>query len=239
MRQNLSGKYHVYCLSKKAPELQKLASSEGKSKSYSDGIYILFDKPRKVRLISAAENLNDFYFPNGSFTSKKYERLSYRTGKKTYGDSNEYTTPPGKLQPSETKALTGLDQQGNLFGNLPTAPQAYIKRRKLESEIKNLLLDERNPVITLLGRGGIGKTSTVLTVLHELCQADDFDLIVWFSSRDIDLFEHNPTKVEPDVLSIGEMADQFANLVDPEEKQLGAFNSVEYFKGALGTKNIG
>lgn len=48
---------------------------------------------------------------------------------------------------------------GNVFTNMPPRREAYVRRPALENELRDRLLDARHPVITLQGRGGIGKTS--------------------------------------------------------------------------------
>ena len=88
---------------------------------------------------------------------------------------------------SETEGKRGLAVIGNVFSNLPDAPKGYVRRTGLETEIQDTLLDDRHPVVTLVGRGGIGKTSLALTVLHEITKRERYYMIVWFSARDIDL----------------------------------------------------
>lgn len=247
IRQNLSGKYNVVPLSNNTDNLseqselnrgesyyQILTSAKGKDYKYSEGIYLVLGKPKQVALLTMSSDSSDFFLPNGSFTTKKYELLSYRTGVKQEADSADYLIPPGELQPSETQALSGLDLQGKSLGNLPEHPRAYIHRNELETEIYDLLTDERNPVITMHGRGGIGKTTTALSVLHNISKTNHFDIIVWFSARDIDLFDHDQIKVKPDVLSLTDISKQFAHLIEPEELQLREFDHVDYFKKQLG-----
>jgi ABC-type uncharacterized transport system YnjBCD ATPase subunit len=75
----------------------------------------------------------------------------------------------------------------------------------LERELYQTLVNDRHPVITLVGRGGIGKTSLALTVLHKLTQEEKFIGIVWFSARDIDLLPQGPKIVRPDVLTTADI----------------------------------
>jgi hypothetical protein len=132
-------------------------------------------------------DLSDFFFPNGSFGKKTIETLSYITGHTEQVSNEKYLVPADELPLSETRGLSGFEIQGELFGNLPDRPRDYIHRRRIEDEIYEVLSDERNPVLTLVGRGGIGKTSTALTVLHNFSEKAVFNLAVWFSARDIDL----------------------------------------------------
>ena len=95
--------------------------------------------------------------------------------------------PPANRPPSETAGKGDLDTLGKVFTNLPNTPSAYVHRPQLEDEVRAALENDRHPIVTLVGRGGIGKTSAALTILHEMAKEDRYNLIVWFSARDIDL----------------------------------------------------
>lgn len=233
LKQNLSGKYRVIKVSDSTEKLDELKKAPNKKISYSDGLYIYYDKPRPVEIITTDSDLADYYFPNGSFNGKTYELISYVSGRIQKSDASAYLLPADQLPPSETKGLTGLDVQGESLGNLPCTPDKYITRSALEAEVKSVLLDSRHPVVTLVGRGGIGKTSTALKVLHELAQSKAFDLFLWFSARDIDLRPDGVKIVKPEVLTLEEIAEEYIRLVDPDEQHLKPFNGLQYFKDEL------
>lgn len=90
---------------------------------------------------------------------------------------------------SATEGLPELDIFSNVFGNLPKIPDHYIRRPKLETSIIERLEDRNHPIITLHGRGGIGKTSTALRLSHDFSQRDNapFEHIIWLSARDLEL----------------------------------------------------
>jgi len=69
-----------------------------------------------------------------------------------------------------------------------------------------VLLSDRHPVVTLVGRGGIGKTSLALKVLHSIADEDRYFAITWFSARDIELLPEGPKLVTPHVLTPEDMA---------------------------------
>lgn len=94
-------------------------------------------------------------------------------------------------------------------------------------------------MITLVGRGGIGKTSLALATLSQVTKLDRFEAIVWFSARDIDLHETGPKPVRPDVLTQKDVSDFFATLVSPPERNEKEFSSVDYIQKALGNSPIG
>src|SRR5262249_316165 len=109
----------------------------------------------------------------------------------------------------------------------------YIRRPLLESELHEVLNDDRHPVITLIGRGGIGKTSLAIPVVHQIAHESAFEVIVWFSARDIDLLPEGPKVVSPRVLSQADIADQFVRLLQPAEAGVKGFKALEYLARAL------
>jgi hypothetical protein len=83
----------------------------------------------------------------------------------------------------------------------------------LESEVLSVLVNDRHPIVTLVGRGGIGKTSLVLSVLHEVALSERYHVIVWLSARDIDLTMSGPKVVQPKVLAERDIAEEYRSLV--------------------------
>ncbi len=90
---------------------------------------------------------------------------------------------------------------------------------------------ERFPIVTLLGKGGIGKTTTALKCLHSISKSEEFDLIIWFSSRDIDLSLDGPKAVKSKVFNIQDIAVEFCNLLEFNSKSTES--KIEYFKKNL------
>jgi hypothetical protein len=158
----LSGKYRVSHICSSSPRFDYLKSRT--PHSYPDGVYISFNAPRLVCLMHSDADLQDYHFANGGHHGKKYELLSYYTGNKIDGDASAYFTPPGTLPRSETQGHGELLPQGKCFSNVPTLMRDYICRPDLERELSQLLLDDKRPIVTLVGRGGIGKTSVALQV---------------------------------------------------------------------------
>lgn len=123
----------------------------------------------------------------------------------------------GRLPPSETEGPPELDARGKCFTNIPDRAKDYIARPTLESELRELLLDDKRPVVTLVGRGGIGKTSLALQALHEICDSGRYKLIVWLSARDVDLQLSGPKPVRPSVLSPEDMSDLYRDALEKIE----------------------
>lgn len=183
------------------------------------GIYIIPDESPKAylcsNLIENNKECNEFYFPNGSVTSNGMaEYINYGTGKIKKIDIGGFSAPPPPLPSSETEGLNSLDVQSNIFGNLPLLPKGYIERKDLQTKLEDRLLDRNHAIITLHGRGGVGKTSLALFVAHKLASVSNpvFDQIVWFSARDIDLKPSGPSRVQPAVLDLAAVSRAYGNL---------------------------
>ena len=98
--------------------------------------------------------------------------------------------------------------------NLPPQASGYVTRKQLEHELRTVLINDRHPIVSVAGRGGIGKTSLALTVLRELCdQEGGYEFILWFSARDIDFLSDGPKDVRPQVLTLREIATEFKALL--------------------------
>lgn len=131
--------------------------------------------------------------------TNQFEVLNYLTNDKDKKDGTEYLVPPTRLPDSMTSGSHQLDLIGNSFSNLPIGLTDYIKRNELEDELKKVLLEkERYPIVTLKGRGGIGKTSLAIHVIDEIINTfpNRFQVIVWFSARDVDLMVEGPKQVQ-------------------------------------------
>jgi hypothetical protein len=231
LHRSLSGKYRVTKITDDSSPFDPLRSTPGAN--YPDGVYVHLDRHARVELVHSDVDVTDFYLPNGGFKGKKYELLSYITGSVIEGDATPYMAPATELAASETQGIGLLDIQGKCFGNLPPPPNGYISRHGLESELEEKLLDDRHPVLTLVGRGGIGKTSLALSVLHKITETGRFGAILWFSSRDIDLLPEGPKLVRPHVLDENDIAAEFVRLMNPSEASVRNFNRVRYLAQGL------
>lgn len=236
---NLSGTYRVTKITQPAIEFDELKKSKSINLSYQEGIYIYLGQPKKVDLIFSNVEGQDFFFPNGAFTDKNFEAISYITDSKIGIDSGPYLKPITPLPKSETQGIGKLDIQGKTWGNLPPIQTGYIKRTELEKELYAALTNDRHPIITLAGSGGIGKTWLALSVLHKIAQEEKYSAILWFSARDIDLLPQGPKLVIPHLLNSKEIAAEYVRLVDPVKLQEKGFDPSKYFGEQLTKSNLG
>ncbi|MGH8525878.1 MAG: NB-ARC domain-containing protein, partial [Gammaproteobacteria bacterium] len=208
---NMNGKYRVSPITDDVTPFDPL--KKGRDHSFPNGVYLHLGTPRLVPLIVSDADLRNFFFANGGLSGKRFELLSSFDDDKCDGDASIYLTPPGVLPPSETEGHGELLVQGKCFSNAPELIRDYVPRPALEQALLRLLQDDRRPMITLVGRGGIGKTSLALKVIHQLHEDGRYDAVVWLSARDVDLQLSGPKTVRPRVLSTADMATFYASLV--------------------------
>jgi hypothetical protein len=237
LHRNLSGKYRVTRMASDTTAFDYLKSAS--TENFQDGVYLFLDGPVQVQLIETNVDAVDFFFPNGGFNGKRFELISYITGSKAEGNASQYLAPAGSLPPSETEGMGILDPQGQCFGNLPPQQVSYVRRPILEDELRGALLDERHPIVTLVGRGGIGKTSLALAVLYETAKRPRFEAIIWFSARDIDLMPEGPKIVKPQVLTEKDIAQEFVRLLEPGEAGSKGFDPTSFFCASLAKSPLG
>ena len=232
---NISGKYRVTNISSSAASFDPFKRSA--HIALTNGVYVFFDEPMRVELLESSPEATDFWLPNGRFTEKKFEFLSYVTDDRSDGDSSSYQIPAENLPRSETRALGRFELLGNCFANIPAVPKDYIHRSVLEDALrKALLAEEGDRIVTLSGRGGIGKTSLALQVLHDLSQTGRYEVVCWFSARDIDLLVDGPRQVTPDVLTDTDIAKNFASLWQPSNYKNKGFDARPFLEDRLSRK---
>ena len=183
-----------------------------------------------VELIDTSVDLVDFFYPNGHFKAKKMEWLSYISGSRRERDATPYLPPASQLPPSHTGGDDSMRVVGRCFANLPPSPKDYIPRAELEAELEKVLENDRHPVVTLVGRGGIGKTSLALQVLHHLAGSDKdrFFGMLWLSARDIDLLPAGAKLVKPSVLSVKDIIREIVALMQPTGASDSQFDKEKY-----------
>lgn len=232
LHRNYSGKYRISHLTERTNDFDFLKSET--YHSLENGIYCFLDKPRKINLMYSNPELTDFYQTNGNLRNDTFECISYLSDERQSCSAKDYLLPITQLPSSHTEGNRELDVIGNCFTNLPESIDEYVKRPTLEDELVKVLNEtERFPIITLLGKGGVGKTSLALNVIKNLAAKDRFDLIIWFSARDIDLLMDGPKQVQTKVLNQRDIASEYCKLVHPNQE---IKDKLDFFSKEL-TKN--
>lgn len=170
-------------------------------------------------LLQSNREYSEFMIPNGGYTDKGVaEFIDYGIGRTNSVSLPQYLTPPAPLPPSATEGLSVLDVFSNVFGNLPPRPTHYVQRPKLENELSERLRDRNHTIITLHGRGGIGKTSLALRAAYQLSDEEtpQFDHILWLSARDLELHPSGATDVRRAVSDLQSVAKAVGRLLEVE-----------------------
>lgn len=234
LHQNLNSKFRVTRLAGDCSGFDYLKSETG-HRHETGAVYVAFDETLCPSPLAAAEaGSRDLLLANGSFKSDgTCEFLDYVTDTRTRLDRTRWQVPPERLPLSETSAVKGLSSVGKSFTNIPARRAGYVSRPELEDQLTQLLTDDRHPVITLVGRGGVGKTSLAIEVLHEVAQMGNFFLIVWLSARDVDLLPQGPKEVRPDILTRDDVALAFADLIDHETARRSSAEAIRAWTTAM------
>ena len=241
LHRNFSGKYRVVDIGGDREAFARLKSAEAvDGENYIDGIYLSAGRYRRVDLIYTDLDASDYFVPNGAFRNGTYEPHSLITDSRLKGDASPYMAAASERPPSETEGQSELDVLDQVFTNLPSLAPRYVPRPRLEEEVHSLLMNDRHPIVTLVGRGGIGKTSLALAALRAIAKTDRYQIIVWFSARDIDLMMSGAKPVQPRVLTQREFAEYYRKLVgslapeDPKNTDATVFMEQHLRKSPLG-----
>lgn len=235
LHRNLNGKYRISKISTDVSDFDYLQREA--THIFNNGIYVFLDHPRKVNLFYTNAELTDFWISNGNLNKEKFETISYLSDERMIQSAKDYLQPVTKLPSSHTEGYTQLELQDNCLTNLPKSPDFYVQRLELEKELNDVLLQkDRYPIVTLLGKGGVGKTSLALDVISKLTATNRFELIIWFSARDIDLLIDGPKQVQAKVLNIEDISKQYCNLIDEE---LNTKDAVQFFSDQMTNNSFG
>ena len=232
LHRSLSGKYRVSRITDVSEAFDYLRSE--RNHSLPDGVYVHFGSHRLVPLIESNPDLSDYFLPNGGFRDSTFELLSYVTDNRKTCDSTPFLTPP-HLHLSETHGHGELVQKGNTLSNAPDCTEGYVARPELEAELFQLLMDDRRPVVTMQGAGGVGKTSSTLQVIDRVAREDRYWMIVWFSARDIDLLPAGPKTVKAGIFTPNDVANKYAQFVlSVRDLSDRGFDKLLFFQRQLG-----
>ena len=222
-----------------SPNFRATALRSETSHSYTNGVYVHYKSHRLVPLLVSDPDLSDFFLPNGGFRDNRFELLSYVTDNRQNGDSTPFLKPP-HLHESDTRGYGELVSKANIFTNAPECSEDYVDRPELEKELFDLLMDDRRPVVTMQGAGGVGKTSSTLQVIDRISKECRYELIVWFSARDIDLLSTGPKTVKPGILTPKDVSDQYARFVLSDQVLRDSkLDRVTFFQKQLGRSDGG
>ena len=245
LHRNLSGKYRVSPLLNGSSAFEYLKKT--RNERLSNGVYFSLSAqhdpavPVSVQLIFSDPEIQDIAFPNGNYKAKSFETLSYVTNDTRQQDGSMWSAPPAGLPKSETEGAAELEPLGNTFANMPPSPAGYVPRPNLEERLlKELLKQERHPIISLTGSGGIGKTTIAINAIHKLAKMNPspYEVILWISARDIDLLDSGPKPVARRVFTQRDISRAAVELLEPERSSKDLDPEV-FFQNCLSTGAAG
>lgn len=210
------GRPTVIAIAGRAADIDLDRITKDRRPEIQSGVFVVLgEQLRRTPLLHAEPDLGDFYFANGDARvgSSDAEMLSYVSGRTKRLPITDWTSPPDRVVRSETAGLKALVPRHEAFTNAPDNSPRYIERPSLQQQLFEALSDSRRLIITLQGRGGVGKTSLALRAVDEASKLGWFDVVLWFSARDIDLGETGPSFVDPDVLTLDDLARQAHELL--------------------------
>lgn len=208
------------------------ANVERRDSSSSEGLMLEDpDKTWTVRfspLLLYRASDDACFLANGRWSSSDAtgEGLDYFSGETVRIALEEFRTPPAPRPRSHTAGGPQLISEVGAVHNLPSLPEGYVERTSLEAALTKLLIDQQHRIITLHGMGGTGKTSLALRVCTLLARQPTcpFEVMVWFSARDVDLLVEGPQPREPEVRDLEGIAETYCRLLGGTESGQEALN---------------
>lgn len=100
--------------------------------------------------------------------------------------------------------------ESNVYHNLPETEfddTGYVGRKKEIREIKDLIHNRKNQIITIFGNGGVGKTALTVKILYDLIDdsRDTFDAIIWISLKTRTLSQGEFISIQNSISNISEL----------------------------------
>lgn len=134
----------------------------------------------------------------------------------------------------------------NYYHNLPEPEfddTGYIGRRKEITEITDLIIQEKYPVISIIGNGGIGKTAITVKILYDLIDnpQNPYEAIIWVSLKAKTLANGEFVEIQNAIQNTSEMLNEtqkevvIDNNITPKENII---NFMKNFKTLLVIDNL-
>lgn len=108
------------------------------------------------------------------------------------------------------KFIPKKEYNSKVYNNLPEPEfddTGYIGRQRERKEIRDLLRNGKNQIITIVGNGGVGKTAVALKTLYDLMDEEDcpFECIIWVTLKTKTLSNGEFVEIKESIKSIPEI----------------------------------
>lgn len=112
-----------------------------------------------------------------------------------------------------------LKKCNNVIENIPTVVDfddtSFIGRKKEIGEIKEKLFKKNVHILSILGDGGVGKTTITIKLLYDLLddEKNPFEIILWVSLKTKELNNYEFSEIENAIDNIGAMYEKLNDFV--------------------------
>lgn len=146
-----------------------------------------------------------------------------------------------------TRKYIGIKEYNpNVFHNLPLPEfddTGFVGRKKDIKEITELILNKKNQVISVVGNGGMGKTSTVIKILYDLIEKPEnpFDAIIWITLKTKTLSHGEFVEIKDSIQSINEVLEKGRDVMlfnSDEDAMSSVISFMEVFNVLLVLDNL-
>ncbi|MEM5014564.1 NB-ARC domain-containing protein [Niallia taxi] len=128
-----------------------------------------------------------------------------------------------------------IDYESKTYHNLPEPEfddTGYIGRTSEIKEIKELIVDKKSQIITIVGNGGIGKTAIAVKTLYDLLDDpfNPFEAIIWISLKTKTLSQGEFTNIKGAIKDIKDLFKIGENLTIKDENKHSEENIISFMK---------
>ena len=153
-------------------------------------------------------------------------------------------TDPCQLINQKVVALKEYNPR--IYHNLPSPEfddTGFIGREKSVKEIKDVLLNHKNQIVTVVGNGGIGKTAITVKTLYDLIDDPrcEFECVLWITLKTKTLSNGEFVEIHDAITSLNEVYEFSKKYViadDNQNPEQMLLNFMEDFKTLLVLDNL-
>ena len=119
-----------------------------------------------------------------------------------------------------------LKKSSNIIENIPTVVDfddtSFIGRKKEIGEIKEKLFKNNVHILSILGDGGVGKTTITIKLLYDLLddEKNPFEIILWVSLKTKELNNYEFSEIANAIDNIGAMYEKLNNFVGGQTQDI-------------------
>lgn len=146
-----------------------------------------------------------------------------------------------------TKKYIGIKEYNpTVYHNLPLPEfddTGFVGRKKDIKDITELILNKKNQVISVVGNGGMGKTSTVIKILYDLIEKPEnpFEAIIWITLKTKTLSQGEFVEIKDSIQSVNEVLEKSRDVMlfdSNEDAMSSVINFMEAFNVLLVLDNL-